>query len=61
MGLNERQIKAVLYMKEKGKITNKEYQSTFNVSKRIVTNDLNELVMKDILKKIWFTGQRYFL
>lgn len=26
MGLNERQIKAVKYVKEKGKITNSEYQ-----------------------------------
>jgi ATP-dependent DNA helicase RecG len=26
LGLNERQVKAVLYMKERGKITNKEYQ-----------------------------------
>uniref|UniRef100_A0A7C4YSL3 Uncharacterized protein n=1 Tax=candidate division WOR-3 bacterium TaxID=2052148 RepID=A0A7C4YSL3_UNCW3 len=27
LGLNERQIKAVLYAKTKGKITNKEYQN----------------------------------
>jgi len=26
MGLNERQIKAVVYVKEKGRIKNKEYQ-----------------------------------
>jgi len=26
LGLSERQIKAVLYVKEKGKITNSEYQ-----------------------------------
>jgi len=26
LGLNERQIKAVVYVKQKGKITNKEYQ-----------------------------------
>jgi len=26
MGLNERQIKAVMYVKETGRITNKEYQ-----------------------------------
>jgi ATP-dependent DNA helicase RecG len=26
LGLNERQIKAILYVKEKGRITNSEYQ-----------------------------------
>ncbi|QTA37584.1 hypothetical protein JYK00_07580 [Thermosipho ferrireducens] len=31
--LNDRQIKAVMYIKEKGKITNKEYQKFFEVSK----------------------------
>src|SRR3990170_5673438 len=33
MGLNERQIKAVIYVKEKGRITNKEYQGIANISK----------------------------
>jgi len=44
LGLNDRQVKAVLYVKEKGKITNKEYQELNNVSKRTATNDLSELV-----------------
>jgi ATP-dependent DNA helicase RecG len=42
--LNDRQIKAVLYVKEKGKITNSEYQALNSVSKRTATNDLAELV-----------------
>jgi ATP-dependent DNA helicase RecG len=46
LGLNERQIKAVLYVKEKGRITNSEYQEINNVSKRTATNDLSELVDK---------------
>lgn len=37
-------MKAVLYVKEKGKITNKEYQEINEVSKRTATNDLAELV-----------------
>jgi len=45
LGLNERQIKAVLYVKEKGKITNGEYQKINSVSKRTATNDLSELVV----------------
>jgi len=46
LGLNDRQIKAVLYVKEKGKITNGEYQELNAVSKRTATNDLYELVEK---------------
>jgi ATP-dependent DNA helicase RecG len=44
IGLNARQINAVLYVKEKGKITNSEFQEINNVSKRTATNDLSELV-----------------
>jgi ATP-dependent DNA helicase RecG len=42
-GLNERQIKAVLYVKEKGKITNKEFQEINSVAKPTATRDLSEL------------------
>ena len=60
MGLNERQIKAVLYVKTKGKIINKEYQEMFNVSKRTVTNDLEELVQKRLLEKVGTRGRGTF-
>jgi len=50
MGLNERQIKAVMYVKEKGKIANKEYQAEFLVSKPTDTRDLTELVDKEIFE-----------
>ncbi|MDR1342024.1 MAG: putative DNA binding domain-containing protein [Prevotellaceae bacterium] len=50
-GLNDRQIKAVLYVKEKGKITNKEYQEINQISNRTATYELKELVEKfDLLK-----------
>ncbi len=39
MGLNERQLKAVLYVKERGKITNKEYQELTGASKPTATRD----------------------
>lgn len=45
-GLNPRQIKAVMYVKEKGKITNKEYQEINQVSKRTANTDLSALVHK---------------
>jgi ATP-dependent DNA helicase RecG len=43
-GLNDRQIKAVLYVKNKRKITNKEYQEINNISNRTATYELKELV-----------------
>ncbi len=45
-GLNPRQIKAVMYVKDKGKITNKEYQEINQVSKRTSTSELTDLVSK---------------
>jgi len=44
LGLNDRQIKAVLYVREKRKITNKEYQEINQISNRTATSDLKELV-----------------
>lgn len=49
LGLNERQVKAVLYVKKNGKITNKEYQEIFNVARMTATRDLAALIEKDIL------------
>jgi len=46
LGLNDRQIKAIFYTKEKGKITNKEYQELNVISKRTATNELTELTVK---------------
>jgi len=51
MGLNDRQIKAVMYVKEKRKITNKEYHEINNCSRNTATNDLRILVEKDVLKE----------
>ena len=56
LGLNERQIKAVLYVKENAKITNSEYQTLNSVSKRTATNDLTDLVSQSILRKIGTSG-----
>lgn len=50
MGLNERQIRAVLYVKEKGSITNKEYQKLNNVSNKTAYFDLNDLISKNVFK-----------
>lgn len=42
-GLNARQIKAMLYAKEHGKITNKEYQEINQVSRQMATRELHNL------------------
>lgn len=44
--LNERQVEAVLFVKEKGKISNKEYQKLCAVSKGTATKELRELIEK---------------
>lgn len=46
LGLNNRQVKAVLFAKEKGKITNSDYQALNNISKRTATTELTELAEK---------------
>lgn len=42
--LNDRQIKAVLFVKEKGEISNKDYQEICKVSKGTATKELRELI-----------------
>ncbi len=51
LGLNERQIKSVLFVKENGKITNSEYQKLNEVSDRTALRDIEELTKKGILIK----------
>ena len=49
MGLNERQIRAVMYVKERGKITNREYREINKVSNKTAYLELMDLVKKDVL------------
>ncbi|MDL2262186.1 putative DNA binding domain-containing protein [Bacteroidales bacterium OttesenSCG-928-I21] len=49
LGLNERQVKAVIYVKENEKITNSEYQEINDCSRATANRDLKELVQKEIL------------
>ncbi|MDD3042326.1 MAG: helix-turn-helix domain-containing protein [Methanosarcinaceae archaeon] len=57
LGLNDRQIKAVLYVKEKGKISNKEYQEICDTSNRTASRDLANLVDTNIFTQIGTTGK----
>ncbi len=51
LGLSERQIKAVMYVKENEKITNKEYQEINDCSRNTATNDLRDLIKRHVLKE----------
>ena len=50
-GLNERQRKAIRYVKEKGKITNKEYRELTSLSDEGARTDLNMLVSSGIFRQ----------
>ena len=52
LGLNDRQVKAVLYVKEKRKITNKEYQEINQISDRTASRELEELTKLFVFKRI---------
>lgn len=49
--LNERQKKAIEYVKVHGSITRNEYEKLFNVSSRTAIRDLNFLVDNSVLEK----------
>lgn len=57
LGLNERQIAAVKYIKEKRKVNNKEYQKLYGLKKRQASDDLKQLETKGILHKVGTTGR----
>jgi len=63
LGLSERQVRAVRFVKEKGRIGNSEYQDLVKISKRNASRDLSELVEKEIFEKkgIHGTGVHYIL
>jgi ATP-dependent DNA helicase RecG len=50
-GLNDRQIKAVEYLAEQGKITNYDYRQMFVVSSRTATKELTDLMRKKLVKR----------
>ena len=55
--LNERQQKAVAYVKVHGRITNKDYRDLTGTIIRTASRDLEELVSKGVLRKIGVTGR----
>lgn len=55
--LNDRQIKAVLYVKEKGEITNSIYQEINRTKQTLSSQELAELVEKGFLKSSGAKGR----
>ncbi|MCK4492103.1 MAG: hypothetical protein KAU03_05730 [Candidatus Altiarchaeales archaeon] len=52
MELNERQEKALEYLKDHRRITNREYQGINKTSRETAKRELSDLVKKGILKQI---------
>lgn len=57
LGFKERQIKAVMYVKEEGKITNKEYQQLAEVSWITASRELQNIVEKGIFQMLGKVGK----
>ncbi|GAP71496.1 ATP-binding protein [Candidatus Symbiothrix dinenymphae] len=51
LGLNERQIDALIFFKAKGEIVSSEYMKRYNIAERTARNDLRDLAEKKLLKK----------
>jgi predicted HTH transcriptional regulator len=57
LGLNERQRKAIAFVKTNGRITNKEYQGALAVSKPPASRDLELLRRIKVFTKVGSTGK----
>ena len=61
LGLSERQIKAVLFVKEKGKITNMEYlEINQGITDRTALRDLDFLIEKGIFRRVGEKKAAYY-
>ena len=57
LGLNERQIVAILHVKTAGRISNSEYQQLTRAPRRTATRDLDELVARGLLEQLGRAGR----
>jgi ATP-dependent DNA helicase RecG len=56
-GINERQVKAVLYVREHGSINNAKYQELNNLGKSATTTELQDLVSKNLIVQTGSAGR----
>ncbi|MDO9325429.1 MAG: ATP-binding protein [Methanoregula sp.] len=57
LGLSDRQVQAVRYVKEQGVITNKAYRELTGMSPRAALRELTDLCTREILTKQGTTGR----
>lgn len=57
MGLNERQVRAVAYLRTHERLTNREYQKEMRTARRTAALDLEHLVVAGVLAKVGTTGR----
>ncbi|MGA9347175.1 MAG: helix-turn-helix domain-containing protein [Anaerolineae bacterium] len=50
-GLNERQVKAMGYVSQHGRVTNREYQELCGISRSTAKKELQALVMRGLLQQ----------
>ena len=55
MGLNERQVDALIHFKSKGEIVSSEYAQKYHISDRTARRDLSDLAEKKFLKNEGYT------
>jgi ATP-dependent DNA helicase RecG len=55
--LNKRQIKALIFIKERGAITNALYQAVNSISKPVATKELSDLVSRNLIQREGTTGK----
>lgn len=60
LGINERQKKAISYVRQEGRISNTIYQTLTCVAKRTAHRDLTELVEKGVFRRVGKTGKGTF-
>ncbi|MCL7454058.1 MAG: hypothetical protein M8467_13525 [Anaerolineae bacterium] len=61
LGLNDRQIRAVTYLRRHGRVTNREYQAEFGVSERTALYDLQGLVDAGLALPVSSGRGRYYI
>ena len=61
LGLNDRQLRAVAYLRRHGRLTNREYQKEFGVSERTALYDLQGLVEAGLALPVSSGRGRYYI
>jgi ATP-dependent DNA helicase RecG len=61
LGLNERQIEAIGYLRSHGRLTNREFQTEFGVSERTALYDLQGLAEAGVILPVSSGRGRYYI